>query len=169
MAKKAREETVLQFREEVEAEVDFLKTFPIMDNSARKMAEKVRENQRAEKRAEMRAHKGPILFSKEAKKAEKERLRNLRKQFNRASARRSKIRREAEYLYQAWANPILEDMTKKADCEIIELDLQQLELKDTIALAMEKIKKFREKSDNKTGNGSTGSGSGTSAFTMGTR
>ena len=117
----------------------------------------------------MRAYKGPILFSNEAREAEKERLRNLRKQFNRASARRSKIRREAEHHYQAWAHPILENKAKEADCELVELDLQQLDLKDTIALAMEKVKKLRENHVNKTGNGSTGSGSGTSAFTMGTR
>ena len=92
MAKKAREQASLQFKAEVEAEVNFLKTFPILDQSARKTAENDRETLQANRRADMRAYKGPLLFSNEARKAEKERQKNLRKQFNRASARWSKGR-----------------------------------------------------------------------------
>ena len=167
-ARKAREQAVLQFRAEVNAEVDFLKGFPIMDDLARNEAKKARDKRQKELRAEMRAYKGPILFSDEAREAERKRKDNLRIQFNRASARRSKIRREAEQHYQAWAHPILVNKAKDADSELVELDLQQLDLKDTIALAMEKMRKLRENHANKTRNGGTGSGSGTSAFTMGT-
>ena len=165
MAKKAREEASLQFRAEVEAEVDFLKTFPILDQSARKTAENDRENLQSKWRAEMRAYKGPLLFSNEARKAEKDRQKKLRKQFNRASARWSKIKRVANYTYQKWSNPILENMSKEADWKLFDLDLQQIELKDSIAEAMGKLKKCCENCETNTRNGSTGSGSGKSSFT----
>ena len=117
----------------------------------------------------MRAYKGPLLFSNEARKAEKERQKKLREQFNRASARWSKIKREANYIYQEWSNPILENMSKEADWELFDLDLQQIELRDSIATAMGKIKNIRRNGETKTGNGSKGSGIGKSTFTKGTR
>ena len=59
-------------------------------------------------------------------------------------------------------------MSKEADWELFDQDLQQIELKDSIAEAMEKLKKTRENRETTTGNGSTGSGSGKSTFTQGT-
>ena len=166
-ARKAREQAILQFRAEVNEEVDFLKGFPIMDDLARDEAKKARDKCQKELRAEMRAHKGPTLTSDEDRETERKRKDSLRIQFNRASARRSKIRRAAKQLFQAWAHPILVNKAKDADSELVELDLEQLDLKDSIELAMEKLKKLRENHANKTGNGGTGSRPGTSAFTMG--
>ena len=117
----------------------------------------------------MRKYKGPPLISDEAREAEKERLDNLRKQFNRESARWAKVKKEAEISYQKWVNPILMKMSTEADLELFDLVFKQVELRDSIAKVKDKIKKNREIRESNSRNGSTGSGSGTSTFTMGTR
>ena len=167
VARKARKQEIRQFKAEVNEEVAFLKGFPVEDDLARDEAKKARDKRQKDLRAEMRAHKGPTLTSDEDIETERIRKDILRIQFNRASARRSKIRRAAKQLFQAWANPILVNKAKDADTELVELDLEQLELKDSIKLAMENLKKIRENHATTTGNGGTGSRPGTSAFTRG--
>ena len=81
----------LDFQAEVEAELDFLKKFPIMDQTERIKAENLRKIERAERRKELRKYKGPPIVSDEAMEAENKRLHDLRKQFNKESARWSKV------------------------------------------------------------------------------
>ena len=69
------------------------------------------------------------------------------------------------FIYQEWCNPILENMAKEAEWELFDLDLQQIELQDSIGEAMEKLRKSRENGKTTTGNGNTGSGSGKSTST----
>ena len=161
--RKPEAENSSNFKAEVEAELDFLKKFPILDQTARINAEKLRKTQRAEKRKVLRKYIGPPLISEEAREAEKERLDNLRKQFNRESARWAKVKKEAEISYQKWINPILMKMSTEADLELFDLVYDQVELRDSIA------KKNREIHESNSGNGSMGNGSGTSNPTMGTR
>ena len=116
----------------------------------------------------MRKYKGPPLISDEAREAEKERLDNLRKQFNRESARWAKVKKEAEISYQKWVNPILMKMSTDADLELFDLVFKQVELRDSINKMDNKIKKNREIHAINTGNGSKGNGLGTSTSTMGT-
>ena len=56
-------------------------------------------------------------------------------------------------------------MAKEAEWELFDLDLQQIELQDSIGEAMEKLRKSRENGKTTTGNGNTGSGSGKSTST----
>ena len=137
----------------MEAELDFLNKFPILDQTARINAEKLRKTQRAEKRKVLRKYIGPPLISDEAREAEKERLDNLRKQFNRESARWAKVKKEAEISYQKWINPILMKMSKEADLELFDLVYDQVELRDSITKGYEKN---REIHASNSGNGSTG-------------
>ena len=167
VARKAKKQEISQFKAEVNEEVAFLKGFPVENDLARDEAKKARDKRQKDLRAEMLTHKGPTLTSDEARETERKRKDVLRIKFRRASTRRSKIRREAKQLYQAWANPILVNKAKDADAEIVELDLEQLELKDSIELAMENLNKVREKHATMTGNGGTGSRPGTSASARG--
>ena len=57
-------------------------------------------------------------------------------------------------------------MSQEANWDILDQDLKQIELKDSIAVAEGNIKKFREIRG--TGNGSMGNGSGKSTSTQGT-
>ena len=151
--RKPEAENSSNFKAEVEAELDFLKKFPILDQTARINAEKLRKTQRAEKRKVLRKYIGPPLISDEAREAEKERLDNLRKQFNRESARWAKVKKEAEISYQKWINPILMKMSKEADLELFDLVYDQVELRDSITKGYEKNREIHAAN---TGNGSTG-------------
>ena len=143
----------LDFQAEVEAELDFLKKFPIMDQTERIKAENLRKIERAERRKDLRKYKGPPIVSDEAIEAEKERLDDLRKQFNRESARWSKVKREAEIAYQEWLNPILIKMSDEADLEMFDLVYDKVKLRDSITKLYEKN---REIHASHSGNGSTG-------------
>ena len=116
----------------------------------------------------MRKYKGPPLLTDEDREAEKERLDELRKHFNRESAHWAKVKKEAEISYQKWANPILTKMSTDADLELFDLVFKQVELRDSINKMDNKIKKNREIHAINTGNGSKGNGLGTSTSTMGT-
>ena len=166
---KCKKENSLKFKAEVEAEIGFLKKFPILDQTARINAEKLRKVQRTERRKIMRKYEGPPLFSDEAREAEKSRLDNLRKQFNRESAHWAKVKTEAEISYQKWVNPILMKMSTEADLELFDLVFKKIELKDSIAKVNNKVKENREIHKSNPGNGNMEYGSGTSTFTMGTR
>ena len=166
--KKAREEASERFRADVESEVDFQKSIPILDDSARQKAEKERETSKQIWRATLKAYHGPPLNSYKAIKAENERQQKLQREFNNISARWSHIKREANITYLEWSNNKLENMSKDADLEIMHHDLRQIKLKDSITKAEGQIKKHRELNETTTGNGSMGSGSGKSTSTQGT-
>ena len=156
------------FRADVESEVVFQKSIPIMDDSARQKAEKDQETTQSMWRASLRIYRGPPLNSYKAKKAENDRLQKLQREFNKTSARWSHIKREANIAYLEWSNIQLEKISKDADLEIMHQDLKLIELKDSIAMAEKHKKILREFSETTTGNGSMGSGSGKSTSTQGT-
>ena len=163
-SKKSKREISLEFRAEVKAELEFLQQFPILDQEARDNAELARKSQPAEKRKLLRNNKGPEL-TEEDRKAEIERKNGLRLQFNRESAHRTKVKKEAESSYQRWLNPILTKMSADADLEMFDIVFDQVGLKNVIA------KKNREKHEltaTLNGSGNKGNGLGTSNSTMGT-
>ena len=65
-----RMENMTKFKEEVIAELNFMKQFPILDQTARKEAEKARKARRAEMRKSLRNYAGPPLLTEEAEEAE---------------------------------------------------------------------------------------------------
>ena len=115
--------------------------------------ENLRKIERAERRKELRKYKGPPIVSDEAMEAENKRLHDLRKQFNKESARWSKVKREAEIAYQEWLNPILMKMSDEADLEMFDLVYDKVKLRDSITKLYEKN---REIHASHSGNGSTG-------------
>ena len=88
-----------------------------------------------------------------AKKAENERLDTLRKEFNRASARRSRVRKMANIRYLYWANKKLEKMFEKAKVELNHEDFYRINFKKSIADAEENNKILRNHVHGMTGNG----------------
>ena len=92
MAEKAKEEDTETFRAEVEKEFVFLKSFPVLDDWARKEAEKEREILKKKLRDSQREYKGPPLNSSTARQAERKRLMKLRQNFNKVNARWSKVK-----------------------------------------------------------------------------
>ena len=165
----SRMENVAKFREEVIAELNFMKQFPILDQTARKEAEKARKDRRSEMRKSLRNNAGPPLLTEEAEEAEKARKNELRIIFNRESARWAKIKYEAEVLYQKWLNPILTKMSADADVELFDSICKKVEMKGSLTNMEAEAKKTRENYKFETGNGGMESGIGTSAFTMGTQ
>ena len=153
MAEKAEEEDTETFRAEVEKEFAFMKSFPVLDDWARKEAEKEREILKKKLRDSQREYKGPPLISDTAIQAESERLMNLQKDFNKIAARWSRIRQEANIKYLGWSNSKLEKMFKEAEEDLVHEDFNQIELKDSIANAEGNTMKFRNY-------GKTGSGNG---------
>ena len=155
-AKKAAEEVTKLFRADVEKEFVCMKSFPVLNDSARKKAEKERKILNKKLRDLQREYKGPPLFSSPARQAERKRLRKLQQDFNKADARWSKIRQEANIKYLGWSNSKLEKMFKDAKVDLVHLDFAQIELKDSIAETEGTIVKFREY--RRTGNRSTANG-----------
>ena len=150
-ARERREESRRKFWDDVDMEFEFMKSFPIMDISAREKAEKERADINKMMRDTERQYKGPLLFSDEVREEERKRQISLRKKFNRADARWSQIREEAELRFYAWANVELESMiktkTEEAELELANLDMARFELKEKIAekeSILESLRKFRK-------------------------
>jgi hypothetical protein len=108
MAEKAEEENTESFRAEVEKEFVFLQSFPVLDDGARKKAEKEREILKKKLRNSQRKYNGPPLILDTAIQAENDRQIELQKEFNKISARWSRIRKVANIKYLGWANTKLE-------------------------------------------------------------
>ena len=114
------------------------------------------------------------LQSYKAIKAENKRLLELQKKFNRISARWSHVKREANIIYLAWSNKMLEKQSTDADWELLQIDLETHELNMSIDKIVRKRKKIVDqlkihRERNMTGNGSLGGGSGTTPSTQGTQ
>ena len=137
LARERKTESRRKFLEDVDMEFEFMKSFPIMDTSAREKAEKERADINKMMRDTERQYKGPLLFSDEVREEERKRQISLRKKFNRADARWSQIKEEAELKFYAWANVELESMiqvkTEDLDLELANLDVARFELEDKIA------------------------------------
>ena len=105
--------------------------------SAREKAEKERADINKMMRDTERQYKGPLLFSDEVREEERKRQISLRKKFNKADARWTQIKEEAELKFYAWANVELESMiqvkTEDLDLELANLDVARFELEDKIA------------------------------------
>ena len=151
----AEEENTESFGKEVELELAFLKSFPVsdLDNRARKEAEKEREILMKRVRKSQRKYNGPPLILESAKKAENDRLDALQKVLNRASARRSRVRKMANIKYLGWANRKLEKMYEKSKVDLVHEDFNHIKLRESIAEAEENNRKLRNHDHGKTGNG----------------
>ena len=130
-----------------------MQSFPVLDDKARKEAEKEREILMKKLRKSQREYNGPPLILESAKKAENDRLVALQKEFNRASARRSRVRKMANIKYLGWANKKLEKMFEKAKVDLLHEDFNHIKLKESIADAEKNNRKLRNY-------GKTGSGNG---------
>ena len=151
----AEEEKTDSFQDEVENELAFLQQFPVTDpdNKARKEAEIEREIEIRKMRKSKRNYEGPPLVLESAKTAEKVRLDEIQKEFNRASARRSRVRRVAKVRYLHWANRKLEKMFEKSKEELKIENFYSTNYKKSIADAVENNKILRNQVHGKTGNG----------------
>ena len=143
-ARKRTEETSRKFWFEVEMEFDFMKSFPIMNNSARIKAEKERASLNKMMRDMQREYKGQPLFSDAAREEEKKRQHDLRLKFNRADARWTHIRQLANIKYLAWSNEKLKAKLENANLELAHEDGAQFELKDNITEMERNIEKFKK-------------------------
>ena len=126
------EEHPLGFQTEVAIELEYLKQFPVLDDTERIKDENVRKLERAKKRKEIRRYKGPPIESEEARVAEIKRRNDLRLHFNREDATRAKIKAEAEIEYQKWLNPILTKMASDAEKESFDVVNDMINLKNSI-------------------------------------
>ena len=126
------EEHPLGFQTEVEIRLEYLKQFPVLDDTERIKDENVRKLERAKKRKEIRRYKGPPIESEEARVAEIKRRNDLRLHFNREDATRAKIKAEAEIEYQKWLNPILTKMASDAEKESFDVVCDKVNLKNSI-------------------------------------
>ena len=153
------EENPLGFQTEVAIQLEFMKQFPVLDDTERIKEENVRKQERAEKRKEIRRYKGPPIESEEARVAENKRRSDLRLHFNREDARWAKIKAEAEIEYQKWLNPVLKKMASDADKESFDLVCDKVNLKNSIHVKVNlrntMIEKNRENAS-MSGNGSKG-------------
>ena len=134
-----------------------MNSYSILDDSAREKAEKDRKIQKKKMRASLRDYKGPPLTSNSARKAENDQQKKFRKDFNKIDARWSKIKREANIIYLGWSNSKLEKMTEDANLEILDQEVAQLELQESINAKAVNIKNFQAKRG--TGSGNEGNGS----------
>ena len=147
----AEEEKTDSFQEEVENELAFLQQFPVTDpgNKTRKEAEKVREIAIRRMRKAKRKYTGPPL-DKEAEKARKDKI---QREFNRASARRSRVRRVANTRYFYWSNRKLEKMLEKSNEDLYRENFLNTHIKKAIADAEENRNTLRNQVHTMTGNG----------------
>ena len=93
------------------------------------------------------------LILESAIQAENDRLIVLQKEFNKASARRSRVRKMANIKHLGWANRKLEKMFEKAKVELNHEDFYRINFKKSIADAEENNRKLRNHDHGKTGNG----------------
>ena len=151
----AEEEKTDSFQDEVENELAFLQQFPVtdLDNKARKEAEIEREIVIRKMRKSKRDYNGPPLVSESDKEAERVRKDGIRKEFNRASARRSRVRKVANTRYFYWSNRKLEKMLEKSKEELYRENFFNTHIKKAIADAEENRNTLRSHVHTMTGNG----------------
>ena len=128
------EEHPLGFQTEVAIQLEYLKQFPVLDDTEKNMEEKVRKQERAKRRREYRRYKGPPIESEEARMAEIKRKKALRLHFNREDATRAKIKAEAEMEYQKWLNPVLTKMANDAEKESFDVVCDAVNLRNAIQI-----------------------------------
>ena len=151
----AEEEKSESFQDEVEQELAFLQQFPVtdLDNKARKEAEIIREIAIKKMRKSKRKYTGPPIVSESDKEAERARKDRIQKEFNRASARRSRVRRVANTRYFYWSNKKLEKMLEKSNEELYRENFLNTHIKKAIADAEENRNTLRNQVHTMTGNG----------------
>ena len=141
--KKARKEASDRFRAEVEVEVNFQKSIPVLDDSARQKAEKAREVSKTIMRAKARAYMGPPLQTRKAIKAEETRQIQLTKEFNKVAARWSRVKQEANIKFLKWSNNELENQMRNAEFDDMETDIKRGNVRESITNVMAKIKEYK--------------------------
>ena len=149
------EENSASFQDEVEQELAFMQQFPVsdFDNTARKEAEIEREIVFKKLRESKRFYDGPPLETESAKETERLRLYEIQKEFNRASARRSKVRKMANTRYLYWANIELEKMLEKSKEESKIENFYRTHYQKSVADAEENYKVLKNHVNGMTGNG----------------
>ena len=126
------EEHPLGFQTEVEIQLEHLKSFPVMDDSARLEDERVRKLERLKRRKEVRRHKGPPIVTEEARVAREKRKKDLRTFYNREDAMRTKIMAAANSAYQKWLNTVLTNMANNAEKESFDVANDCVNLRNKI-------------------------------------
>ena len=104
-------------------------------------------------RKSKRDYNGPPLVSESDKEAERVRKDGIRKEFNRASARRSRVRKVANTRYFYWSNRKLEKMLEKSKEELYRENFFNTHIKKAIADAEENRNTLRSHVHTMTGNG----------------
>ena len=122
------EENSASFQDEVEQELAFMQQFPVSDF-------------------------GPPLVTESAKETERLRLKEIRKEINRASARRSKVRKMAKIRYLYWANIELEKMLEKSKEKLNIENFYRTNYQKSVADAEENNKILKHHVNGMTGNG----------------
>ena len=151
------EEHPLGFQTEVAIQLEYLKQFPVLDDTEKNMEENVRKQERAKRRREYRRYKGPPIESEEARVAESKRRKDLRLHFNREDATRAKIKAEAEMEYQKWLNPVLTKMANDAEKESFDVVCDEVNLRNAIQIKVNLRNSLLENNrgnTSKSGNGS---------------
>ena len=131
-----REQARVQFKADVEMELEFLKKYPDADSMERKKAEADRKAVNKLMRKTERQYQGPLPITDEIRAKEKLRLAGLRKKYKSADANWSRIREEADYQFKKWTNQQLkaglERKTEDLNFELAELDVACLLLEEKI-------------------------------------
>ena len=131
-----REQARVQFKADVEMELEFLKKYPIADSMERKKAEADRKAVNKLMQKTERQYQGPLPITDEIRAQEKLRQAGLSKKFKRADANWSRIREEADYQFKKWTNQQLkaglERKTEDLNFELAELDVACLLLEEKI-------------------------------------
>ena len=137
------------FQAKVTAEVDFLKTLPEDDKQRQTLLIIDMELQKRiikERNAEERKYSGPPLITDRDRQEEEERLDQLSKKFNRESAQRSKIKKEAKRIYlieKAYLN------TKKTkNIKFITQKKLNQQLREEVANMTQKIQEVQKTLEN---------------------
>ena len=129
------------FQAKVTAEVDFLKTLP-EDDKQRQILFKLKKKIIKGRNAEERKYSGPPILTDSDRQEEEERQHQLTKKFNRESAQRSKIKKEAKRVYlkeKAYLN------TKKTkDIKFITQKKVNQQLREDVANMTQKIQEVQK-------------------------
>ena len=126
------EEHPLGFQTEVEIQLEHMKEFPVLDDTARLEDERVRRLERLKRRKEIRRYKGPPIETEEARVARDKRKKDLRTFYNREDAKRTKIMAAANSAYQKWLNTVLTNMANNAEKESFDVANDCVNLRNKI-------------------------------------
>ena len=137
------------FQAKVAAEVDFLNTLP--EDKEKRQAliivdREIRKREIRERNAKEREYSGPPILTDKDREEEDKRLDQLSKKFNRESAQRSKVNKEANRLYLKGRDEL--NTKKTQDIKFITLKKLNQQLRDEVADTTQKIQKVQKTLEN---------------------